>query len=590
MNRAALGHAKSVETRRASRFQRRGIICITCPRPCLAVATSCVVLAVMSAVSPAKATVIADIPAGSSKPADAGFVAKATIPCTHHVATGGSDSHSGTSLPDAWKTVTHAAATLAPGQTACVHAGDYHEKQIEAGHSGTASAPILIRGAPNEAQPRIVSASDTTQFYFRPNIGYWIVERLQIDKSERDGPAVQILGGHHIVIRDTIIRRGKHHGVLVRGHTQNPTTDVLVQRNDVSRLQRFKDAAGKIWYNPAAGRTRQDANGVSIESVNGATVARISVRGNQLHDNSGDGVQCLGVKDAPENQGGGPTASDAADVDIVDNRVYQNTENAVDIKSCQRVSIRGSVSPEAGGSSAANKFFGYRPAGTGTGNTSPGGSAVVLHYYARRVLIENTRIWDSCEGIAVGRADTRVENVVIRRTLMFRFAGPADGPTCKGIGVRVTRAHGMDINHLTIAQAPGAGIALSADTSPGAPATSNIDVWNTIVVTSGDGYWFNVYTPKLTDFESNANIFWRPGGSPAHFRRNFSTPIDLSTWRSQIGQDAISKHQDPVFLPDPELNDYYTVTGSPARDSALDNVGATFCGAGPDIGFLESCQ
>jgi hypothetical protein len=549
-------------------------------------------LAVMWAATPTAAAVAPDIPAGATSSADAQWVTKATSSCTHHVRENGSNSNSGTSFAQGWATVAHAAATLQKGQTACVHAGTYNEGLIEAARSGDPNSPIVIQAAPSEARPRLVSpsAAITTQFYFKPTIGYWIVQGLDIDKNKQDKPAVQALGGHHLMIRNNIIRNGKHHGVLVRAHSAFPTTDILVHQNDISKLQRWKDAAGNFWYDPGPGRTRQDANAVTVEAVNGATVARIEVRGNQLHENSGDGLQCLGVKDAPEPQGGGPTQYDAADLDIVDNRVYRNAENAVDIKSCQRVSIRGSVSPQTGGSSASNKFFGYRPAGTGTGNTSPGGTAIVLHYYARQVLIENTRIWDSCEGIAVGRADTRVQNVVIRRTLMFRFAGPADGPTCKGIGVRVTRAHGMDINHLTIADTPGAGITLSTDTSSNAPATSNVDLWNTIVVSRGNGTWLEIYTSKLSDFESNNNLFWHADGSPAHFRRNFNLPIDLATWRIQTGQDTASKNADPLFVDDPQLNDYYTRVGSPARDSALNNVGATFCGPGPDIGFLESCQ
>lgn len=206
------------------------------------------------------------------------------------------------------------------------------------------------------------------------------------------------------------------------------------------------------------------------------------------------------------------------------------------------------------------------------------------------MLIENTRIWDSCEGIAVGRADTRVQNVVIRRTLMFRFAGPADGPACKGIGVRVTRAHGMDINHLTIADTPGAGITLSTDTSSNAPATSNVDLWNTIVVSRGNGTWLEIYTSKLSDFESNNNLFWHADGSPAHFRRKPQPAHRPGYVADTDGQDTASKNADPLFVDDPQLNDYDTRVGSPARDSALNNVGATFCGPGPDIGFLESCQ
>ena len=63
------------------------------------------------------------------------------------------------------------------------------------------------------------------------------------------------------------------------------------------------------------------------------------------------------------------------------------------------------------------------------------------------------------------------------------------------------------------------------------------------------------------------------------------------SWRSRTGgQDQNSRHGDPLFVTDPQLNDYYTRLGSPARDAALNNTGAIFCNAALDIGFLESCQ
>ena len=79
------------------------------------------------------------------------------------------------------------------------------------------------------------------------------------------------------------------------------------------------------------------------------------------------------------------TANDPADLDIVDNRIDHNAEDAIDIKSCQRVSIRGSRSPELPGSAAENKLFGYRPTDRSAdvpGNHS-GGGAIVIHYFAR---------------------------------------------------------------------------------------------------------------------------------------------------------------------------------------------------------------
>ncbi len=122
--------------------------------------------------------------------------------------------------------------------------------------------------------------------------------------------------------------------------------------------------------------------------------------------------------------------------------------------------------------------------------------------------------------------------------------------------------------------------------------TSDVDVWNNIVVARGSGAWLDVDLVKLSGFQSDANLFWHPGGATSRFRlAPPPSPVDLPAWRTRTGgQDQNSHRGDPLFVPDPRMNDYYTRTGSPARDAALNNTGASFCGAGPDIGFLESCQ
>jgi hypothetical protein len=254
---------------------------------------------------------------------------------------------------------------------------------------------------------------------------------------------------------------------------------------------------------------------------------------------------------------------------------------------------------------ANNKLFLFRPTDKDAdrpGNHS-GGIGIVIHYWARNVLIENTRIWDSCEAIVVGREDTQVENVVIRRTLVFDLAGPASSTgtnPCRGRGIRLGRAAHADIYHVTIdnavpdstpsATGPLSAIRLARDAVPSAPL-SDVDIWNSILNGSGSVVWLDAELSKVADFESDRNLYWHTDGSASHFKLTTSPQaVDLAGWRSATGQDITSQNADPLFIPDPRLNDYYTRLGSPARDQALNSVGGSFCGNGPDIGFLESCQ
>jgi hypothetical protein len=262
---------------------------------------------------------------------------------------------------------------------------------------------------------------------------------------------------------------------------------------------------------------------VSIESDtdtsrrNNPSVQRIGVTNNKLYNNGGDGVQCIGADDS----GNVEYAADASDIDLLDNRIENNAENAVDIKSCQFVSIRGSVSPDRMGPAADNKLLHFRPTDPSTdlpGNNS-GGGAVVIHINARFIEIENTRIWDACEGIAVGVERTQVHDLVIRRTLLFDIlrGGQCPATGSAGTGIRLTNASHVDLYHLTLDNLGSRAVMVGSDnTGPG--ILRDVDVFNTIV--SNARWWIDllldddqVQGDRVVDFASDHNVFWQPGST-----------------------------------------------------------------------------
>jgi hypothetical protein len=510
------------------------------------------------------------------------FAANGTA-CTHHVATTGSDANSGTSAGSAWRTVAKAMATLHAGQTACVHAGTYDVGTLDPANSGTAAAPITIMGAPGESRPVLRGTNDSSLLRFGSGDAYWIVHGFDMNKNQRDGASVQVLGDpsapvHHVAIRGNLIRDGKSGAAVLVRHA---ATDVLIEGNEIRDHHRWTNGSTIAYSRLSTSYLRSDANAINLEGTAPGTVARVQVRGNHLHHNGGDGIQCIGVDD-----NAGPHSHDPADLDAVDNRVNQNEEDAIDIKSCQRVSIRGSRSPELPGSAASNKLFGYRPTDRSAdvpGNHS-GGGAIVIHYFARNVKVENTRIWDSCRGISVGRDDKNgVRDVVVRRTLIF---GLLSGTNCAGVGINVVLAQRVDLFHNTLTGIPATALRVASDNG-GASSSTDVDVFNNVFETSGSGYWLDLYRPRVSGFESDRSLVWNADGSSSHFKLDFNA-TSLAAWRSATGQDGTSRHGNPSWVADPMNNDYFTIAGSPARDAALDIVGAAGCGAGPDIGFRES--
>ncbi|WNV88049.1 hypothetical protein [Umezawaea sp. Da 62-37] len=573
-------------------------------------------------------------------------------PCTHYVdpaagtpaLPGPGDSGPGTNAQP-WQSLGHAAAVLTSGQTACARAGTYAESGVYLANSGTATAPIALRGLSGATvvPPTSPSTADRATFQFDASNGrslsYWLVEGFTVDKSSgssadtaaRDGAGFTVVSSgsgaiNHVAIRDNVVKNGKAGmGVLVRsvGNTGGgKVADVLVEGNEVTNFSRWKASDGTFHKAWASGRTRMDANALSIEgsgAVAAESVARLQAKRNSFHDNGGDAVQCLTDNDA-DTAVTNPLG-DPVDIDLVDNRVVNTPgsapieENAVDVKSCRQVSIRGTDPPTTTGPAVTwNKFAELLPtrlAVDAPGNNS-NGDAVVLHYRARRVLIDNLRIWNTCSGISIGRAGTRVDNVVVRRVLVFglRYGKAlgggtaaettADATRCRGNGVFATGVTGLDITHVTMDDVPGSGIGLSGYDGP----VDDVDVWNSIVrlrtptgvvsgVPAATPRWIAMTTVSgiATDsVDSNRNVFWHaddPNAATGAYFTNGSN-LALAAWRT-AGRDQLSPVADPQFVTDPVTNDYYTVTTSPARDLALANTGVTGCGTGPDSGFRESC-
>ncbi|MGV8083352.1 MAG: DUF1565 domain-containing protein [Coriobacteriia bacterium] len=99
-------------------------------------AAACTALLLLSVVAPA---LLAGFPTGVSE----AFAASA-----YYVSPSGSDTNAGT-LASPWRTVQKAANTAKAGDTVYVRAGTYSERVTVSG-SGTASAPILLRGYEGE--------------------------------------------------------------------------------------------------------------------------------------------------------------------------------------------------------------------------------------------------------------------------------------------------------------------------------------------------------------------------------------------------------------------------------------------------------
>lgn len=411
--------------------------------------------------------------AGARRLPDVAFARRIKRGCDRYVSTGGDDSNSGRSARAAWRTIGMALRTLRAGQVGCVLPGTYDEGHNEAAYDGTATAPIVLRRAPGSRVMPVVRPKGPVAV-FHIDRDYWVLDGFDVDVNFQKVTGVRFM-------------ENAGHGVLRNSRVHNSTSGAAVY---VAGRDILVDGC-EIFNNFQT--NEQDSHGVAVVQ----SAARVMVRRSRIWDNGGDGIQCEDYAEASANP---------EDITLEDNLIYTTpanmgrTENAVDIKSCRYVTVRGSTPVGGTGDRARNRFYGFALKPTARGE------AVVVHYNARHVLVENTLIRDACRGVSVGRGEDRstlVEHMVVRGNLIEDLR---QGQNCDGDAVLVSRAHHLDVHDNTLRNIPRAGFRAGVNNSTGVP-DADIDFWGNRVGPAGR--WLNLGTGagQMGGFASDRNLF-----------------------------------------------------------------------------------
>ncbi|WNG58952.1 DUF1565 domain-containing protein [Archangium gephyra] len=435
------------------------------------------------------------------------------------VSASGNDSGDG-SAAQPFRSIAKAISVAGPGEVIRVLAGDYAGRVVlgDNAKAGSEGAPITLQG---EGKPRIVpgSGSGALVQVRRP---YWIIDGFELDAQRQPVYAVTFQGN---VKGSTVANSELHHGTLGAAiTTYDSATGAVIENN---HIHDFVKNSGN-----------QDSHGVVVQP----TSRDITVRNNDIHDNSGDSVQCLG----PEGFSSLPPADGLL---IENNHFYANRENAVDIKTCHNVTIR------------RNKMHGFKPSSTAKGD------AVVVHYSARDVVIEDNEVYDSGKGISVGgnHEGPVPSGVVVRRNRLHDITKQGGG---EGTAIRLENSEGTVLVNNTVTRADTALI-LGHGTGG---ATSNLQVENNLIAESGVAVSLGSQRPGL---KMGHNLF--PAG--AQFQAN-GQAVDLVGFQQAAGDSTSTTGnagaEPPAFGPD-----------AVAVDRG-NNVGLPFCGGAPDIGAVET--
>jgi hypothetical protein len=469
-----------------------------------------------------------------------------------------------------WPTLKKALAALEPGEVAYVHddpalAVDYRESDLTAARSGTGAcaastsnpAWIRVMGAPGEKRPVVQKPSNATlaKPVLRANRSWWLIEGIAFNGSRVQQHSVVVVSGGCVTLRDIEVTGA---GAANASVAFSDARQSALLNSRIWEPLRGDEVTGR----PAAMPTSsKDFHGVTVSGASDGVL----VANNDSHGHNGDSIQC--------GEGADTNGPDPQNVTIQGNRYHQDEENAIDLKHCERVTIR------------ANKLFGYHPARPLATKRSPHGDAIVVHANrfdepAGRILIERNRLFRDSRAINVS---AKARTVVIRRNVIFG----ARNDFC-GIGAGIAAgARPLEIYNNTLDRFPApaqraAGCNSWSENERAAIRLTNQTtsqravLWNNIVA-----HAYRYLAITLGSTEANRNLF-------------DETPSG--------GVPPASVIADPMFVADPANNDYFTRRGSRARDAAAPLSQAirdptTYCDdpgdpdsvAQPDIGFLESC-
>ncbi|MBE0461524.1 MAG: right-handed parallel beta-helix repeat-containing protein [Candidatus Aminicenantes bacterium] len=133
----------------------------------------------------------------------------------YHVSISGNDSNPGT-LSNPWRTIQHAANSVAPGDAVIIHGGTY-EEEVVFKYSGTADAPITFSAAPDETVT--VESLEFAAGASRMNIRDLEIEGESIWRVWLRG------NNHHITLRGLTITGGEAGVRITWGDSGQPPVD-----------------------------------------------------------------------------------------------------------------------------------------------------------------------------------------------------------------------------------------------------------------------------------------------------------------------------------------------------------------------------
>ncbi len=405
--------------------------------------------------------------------------------------------------------------TAQPGDTINVAAGTLKQNLVFR-RPGRADAPITLRGAGADAT--IIQGS------VRIQAAHIVIQSLAVDPDSDDDAVWLEASAQNIYLQNLHLYGSKMYGVRIENAVQN----VLIENSEINNF----DAGDS------------DAHGIGIK-----TASNITIRGCNIHHNSGDAIQI----NTPDYPGYNRFASTIL---IENNDLHHNRENAVDIKSTHTAIVRN------------NRIWAVRVA------DSSDGMAIQVQYDAQDISILGNHIWDAVQGIEITRGNKNGKEypvapsrVLLAGNLIHDLVSEGSD-SARGSGIIVRTSQDTKVYNNTIIRAAAAAVYLAYSAEDAIP--TGIDLRNNVL----HGNTNDLYLAR------NATLFPKLRVDFNHYVSGRVRGDSLTTWLA-LGYEQHATQGDPLLG-----EDFRPLPGSPLINSATD-VGLAFSGAAPDRGWGE---
>jgi len=502
----------------------------------------------------------------------------------YYVSPEGHDSGPGTvSLP--WKTLAKANRTLRPGDVLFIREGVFDEI-IEPFRSGLPKAPIVYRSFPGEEvvlrgqrnAEAIVSIGWEITGGGWEGKSYIVVDGLRLSERYHKGKAADEYPTHVLIygvdsrhneirncvmLRSDPIAKAREYGETDYGISISKSSNNTIEGNHIQGMTRV----GIIVGGRGLGNVVRDnvvvdciSSSIVIASSKGTPQGTL-IEGNMLGGSfTEDGIQFEPDYDLEFDDG------TAQGVIIRGNVVFDNAENAIDLKGASNVVIEGNV------------IFGNRGDNEGDYEDEPdrnGGFGGITHGNdagSKDVIIRRNVLYNNLSGIWVEQGYRIYNNVIIYNNRDYLGSNRDDGSVSNSL----TTGNGSSAKEANVLRKPlFTGIWLYNDCANAAILNNIVGGHDSAEISLG---------PRAGDrFRINGNLYFNSVDTRFAFYR---APYDwntgtFSSWKSHLlslpsvtGTDMSSSVVEPLFLKVPEVPgdcqsdcDFCPGPGSPAVDS-----------------------